>query len=132
MTTRRCPVRKLLSGQQNISLRLFLDDVLPKAALSVKDMLEPVRLRWLEIAAEEGWVDSDHPLSEGIADMNGFCVEPQETYMRVMYRLYREVPGFHAIPEISQGGPINTRGIGLFSFIVSLEPQGCSKCSKSP
>ncbi len=112
--------------------RMSRDGYIFVRGLLPKDMLEPVRLRWLEIAAEEGWVDSDHPLSEGIADMNGFCVEPQETYMRVMYRLYREVPGFHAIPEISQGGPINTRGIGLFSFIVSLEPQGCSKCSKSP
>lgn len=61
------------------------------------DVLESVRRSWLEIAAAAGWIDVTTPIQRGEANMSGFCVEPQEAYMDVMYRVYRELPEFHAI-----------------------------------
>jgi len=70
---------------------LFVRELIPP------DVLEPVRIKWLEIARDAGWVDRRAPLEQGMADLSGFCAEPQPSYMEVMYRLYREVPEFHAI-----------------------------------
>ena len=71
---------------------LFFRELLPK------EVLEPVRLTWLAIAQEAGWVKSETPIKEAIADLNGFCVEPQAPYMAIMYKVYTH-PAFHAIQQ---------------------------------
>ena len=62
---------------------LFIRRLLPTEAL------ESLRLKLLEIAREAGWVKKDAPLEQAIADLNGFCVEPEPEYNKVYIRMYK-------------------------------------------
>lgn len=62
---------------------LFIRGLLPT------DALESLRMQCLEIARDAGWVKKDTPLEDAIADLNGFCVEPEPKYMGVYYRMYK-------------------------------------------
>lgn len=81
-----------------LKARMDQDGYLFFRGLLPAEVLEPVRLKWLTIARDAGWVDADKPLEDGIADLNGFCVEPQEPYMAIMYKVY-EMPEFHALQQ---------------------------------
>src|SRR5262245_60799280 len=69
---------------------LFVRQVVPAA------MLEELRVRLLTIARDGGWIRADRPLAEGVADLAGFCVEPEPRYMDGYLGMYR-LPEFHAV-----------------------------------
>lgn len=69
---------------------LFLRGLLPTA------VVEGLRLQILAIAREAGWLKAGTPLADAIADLNGFCVEPEPAYMRKYHAMYK-LPEFHAI-----------------------------------
>ena len=69
---------------------LFVRGLLPP------ELLTPLRLKFLEIARDAGWVAGDEPLAEGIADLDGFCVEPQPDYMAIYAGMYKQ-QAFHAL-----------------------------------
>ena len=69
---------------------LFFRGLLPP------DVLEHLRMQFLKIGSEAGWVKSDTPLEDAIADLNGFCVEPEPKYMEVYHRMYK-LQEFHAL-----------------------------------
>ena len=69
---------------------LFVRGLLPA------DELEALRLRFLAIARDAGWVKADTPLADAIADQDGFCVEPTPEYMDVYSQMYA-LPEFHAL-----------------------------------
>jgi len=60
------------------------------------EVLEEMRLSWLELLRDAGCVDASAPLDEGLADLSGFRVEPADDYMNVLVELYRK-PTFQAI-----------------------------------
>ena len=75
---------------------LFIRGLLPAA------IVEDLRLKFLAIARDSGWVKTDAPLAEAIADQNGFCVEPEPNYMERYGKMYL-LPEFHAMqhrPEL--------------------------------
>ena len=75
---------------------LFIRGLLPR------DVLEDLRLDFLRIARDGGWVRRDARLEEARPDQSGFCVEPQPAYMEVYGRMYA-LQQFHAIqhrPEL--------------------------------
>jgi ectoine hydroxylase-related dioxygenase (phytanoyl-CoA dioxygenase family) len=76
--------------------RMHRDGYLLVRGLLPAAVLESLRLRCLEVAREAGWVAADTPLADAIANMDGFCVEPQPAYMEPYYNMYK-LPEFHAI-----------------------------------
>ena len=71
---------------------LFISGLLPG------ETVEQLRLKQLEIGLEEGWVSINAPLEDGIADLNGFGVEPEPEYMRVMGRM-TSLQEFYALAQ---------------------------------
>ena len=71
---------------------LFIRGLLPV------DVLEDLRLQLLEVARNGGWVKPGTPLEDGIADLSGFCVEPEPRYNQVYHRMYK-LPDFHALQQ---------------------------------
>lgn len=69
---------------------LFIRGLLPP------EVLESLRLQCLAIARDGGWVKAGTPLADGIADMNGFSVEPEPDFMRVYGEMYKLLE-FHAL-----------------------------------
>lgn len=69
---------------------LFIRELIPT------EVLESLRIQFLEIAQDAGWVQKDTPLEDAIADLNGFCVEPEPKYMGVYHHMYK-LPEFHAL-----------------------------------
>jgi len=69
---------------------LFISELLPPA------VVEALRMQMLEIARDAGWVQRGTPLADAVADLNGFCVEPEPVYMQKYHAMYR-LPEFHAI-----------------------------------
>jgi len=86
----------VLSDTAEVKRRLDRDGYLFIRGLLGPDVLEPVRLMWLRLARDAGWVDTSAPLADAVADPNGFCLEPQDPYMAVMLRVYAR-PEYHAI-----------------------------------
>ncbi len=60
------------------------------------DVLESLRLQFLKIACDAGWVRRDAPLEDAVANLDGFCVEPEPEYMGVYRHMY-ELQEFHAL-----------------------------------
>ena len=55
---------------------LYLRGLLPA------EELEDLRRQFLEIAQHDGWVKAGTPLPDAIADLSGYCLEPEPKYMR--------------------------------------------------
>ncbi len=75
---------------------LFIRGLLPG------DVLEDLRLDFLRIVRDSGWLRRDAPLEEALPDQSAFCVEPEPAYMDVYGRMYA-LQQFHAIqhrPEL--------------------------------
>ena len=83
---------------------VFIRELLPP------DVLEHLRMQLLEIAREGGWVKPDTPLEDAIAELNGFCVEPEPKYMEVYRHMYK-LQAFHALPH-------HANLIGLFERML--------------
>ena len=69
---------------------LFIRGLLPA------QVLEELRLQFLEIALQVGWLKKGAPLAAGLADLEGFCVEPEPQYMEKYHHMYC-LPEFHAL-----------------------------------
>ncbi len=68
---------------------LFIRGLVPARAL------EELRLKMLQIARQGGWVKEGTSLEEAVAELGGFCLEPEPAYMQVYHRMYL-LPEFHA------------------------------------
>jgi len=69
---------------------LFISGLLPTK------LLEKLRLDFVAIARQAGWVKVDVPMGDAIADLNAFCVEPEPRYMEVYSRMYK-LEAFHLL-----------------------------------
>src|SRR5271166_4029892 len=87
---------------------LFLPGLLPR------DDVAAVQRQVGAIAREAGWLRRDRPAEAAIADLSGFCVDPDPTYLRVLRRINR-IEDYHALKhhpvlidllERMLGGPI--------------------------
>ena len=79
--------RDILDNGADLQKRMERDGYLFIRNLFPRETLEYLRLKQLKIGLEEGWVRADAPLENGVADLNGFGVEPEPEYMRVMGRM---------------------------------------------
>jgi hypothetical protein len=109
-----------------LARRMKRDGYLFVRGLLPSEPLESLRMQFLEIGAANGWVSTQVPIEEGVADLTGFCVEPEPKYMEVYEQIYR-IQGFHALPhhprilgllERMFGEPVihHPRIIGRFMF----------------
>lgn len=69
---------------------LFIRGLLPK------EVLESLRMQFLEIMREAGWVKHNTPLEAAVANLDAFCVEPEPAYMDIYHR-QQQLPAFHAL-----------------------------------
>ena len=93
--------------------------------------LEELRLKWLKILEEAGWLTNGTALEEGIPNLEAFCVEPELPYMEVMTRVYSLIefqainhhPNLIALLESLLGGTIlaHPRLIGRTLFPQQTE-----------
>jgi Phytanoyl-CoA dioxygenase (PhyH) len=106
---------------------LFICGLLPA------ETLRDLRMQFLAIAEEAGWLMPGTPLEDGIANLEAFCVEPQPTYRAVYLRMYH-LEAFHALPHHPNlmglfqrmlGGPIllHPRIIGRVIFPCNPEKE---------
>ena len=85
-----------LDDAQALRTRMRQDGYLFIRRLLPAGQLAALRLQLLAIARDNGWVEKNSPLTEAIADQNGFCVEPTPEYMDA-YRPMYALPEFHAL-----------------------------------
>jgi hypothetical protein len=87
---------------------LFLPGLLPR------DDVAAVQRQVGEIARDAGWLRRDQPVAAAIADVSGFCVDPDPTYLTTLRRINR-LEDYHALKhhpaligllERMLGGPI--------------------------
>lgn len=87
---------------------LFLPGLLPR------DDVASVQRQIGEIARDANWLRSDAPVEDAIADVSGFCVDPDPTYLTTLRRINR-LEDYHALKhhpvlidlfERMLGGPI--------------------------
>ncbi len=83
---------------------LFIRGLLPK------EELESLRLQFLEIMHEVGWVRPGTPPREAMANLDAFCVEPEPVYMEVYHR-QQKLQAFHALQH-------HPNLIGLFEHLL--------------
>ncbi|MBK36786.1 MAG: phytanoil-CoA alpha hydroxylase [Gemmatimonadetes bacterium] len=85
-----------LDDSAELRARAERDGYLYLRGLLPVETIEHLRLQILAIANDAGWVSSEHPLEQAVADLLSFCVEPNPDYMDVYARMYA-LPDFHAI-----------------------------------
>lgn len=90
--------RNILHSGTDLQKRMERDGYLFISGLLPGETVEQLRLKQLKIALEEGWVNADAPLEDGVADLNGFGVEPEPEYMRVMGRM-TSLQEFYALAQ---------------------------------
>ena len=76
--------------------RMHRDGYLFVRGMLSREILAELRTAFLKIAREAGWVRMDTPPEDGIADLDGFCVEPEPAYMDVYAAMYG-IEAFHAL-----------------------------------
>lgn len=81
--------------------RMDRDGYLYIRGLLPKDVLESLRMQFLSIMCDAGWVKAAAPLEDAIADPSGFCVEPEPNYMQVYARMYK-LQAFHSLSQHPQ------------------------------
>ena len=87
--------------------------------LFLRGLLPPDAPRLLQrqigaIAREAGWLRADAPVEDALADLNGFCVDPDPTYLTVLrringledYHALKHHPALIGLFEQMLGGPI--------------------------
>lgn len=87
---------------------LLIRGLLPAAAVA------EVQAQVASLAREAGWLRRDRPVEEAIADLDGFCVDPDPTYLHTLRRINR-LESYHALKhhpaligllERMLGGPV--------------------------
>ena len=87
---------------------LFLPGLLPR------DDVASVQRQIGEIARDAGWLRRDRPVEDAIADLSGFCVDPDPTYLKTLrrincledYHALKHHAGLIDVLERMLGGPI--------------------------
>lgn len=69
---------------------LFLPGLLPREDVA------RVQRQIGDIARDAGWLRRDHPVEDAIADLAGFCVDPDPTYLATLRRINR-LEDYHAL-----------------------------------
>lgn len=90
--------RDILDNGAELQKRMEQDGYLFISGLLPGETVEHLRLKQLKIGLEEGWVSADAPLQDGVADLNGFGVEPEPEYMRVLGRM-TSLQEFYALAQ---------------------------------
>jgi hypothetical protein len=97
-----------LASQMRRDGYLFLPGLLPR------DDVAAVQCQVGAIARDAGWLRRDQPVAAAIADIAGFCVDPDPTYLTTLRRINR-LEDYHALKhhpvlidllERMLGGPI--------------------------
>ena len=86
----------VLDDPPEIRTRMQRDGYLFIRGLLPADELAKLRLSFLAMVRDGGWIQKNTPLEDAIADQDGFCVEPTPAYMDVYRHLYA-LPQFHAL-----------------------------------
>ena len=69
---------------------LFLPGLLPREDVAA------VQRQIGAIAREAGWLRRDRPVEDAVADLSGFCVDPDPTYLKTLRRINR-LEDYHAL-----------------------------------
>ena len=110
--------------------RMDRDGYLYIRGLLPHELLEELRLKWLGVLEEVGWV-KDRSVEEDIANLKAFCVEPEQPYMEVMIRVLSIIqfqaikhhPDLLAVVKALVGGEVlpHPRLIGRTIFPQKVE-----------
>ena len=73
---------------------LYIRNLLPQ------QIIEELRLKWLGILGEAGWLKKGTASESGIPNLDAFCVEPEIPYMEVMTKVFSLIE-YHSIPHHS-------------------------------
>ena len=100
----------VMNNGPELATRMERDGYLFIRGLLPVDVIENLRRQLLQIAKEGGWTKAGTHLEDAVAELNGFCLEPEPKYNRVYHRMYK-LPDFHAIQH-------HPRLLGLFERML--------------
>ena len=101
----------LLQDGLELYRRLQRDGYLFIRRLLPAQVLEQLRLDFLNIAGRDGWLKAGTPVADAVADIDSFCVEPEPRYMACYGQFYR-LPRFHALQHRPELVDLFTRMLG--------------------
>ena len=90
--------RDVMDNGPALAERMERDSYLLITGLLPTEPVQSLRMKLLEIARDAGWIRADRPLEDGIADQNGFCVDPEPEFLSVFSRM-NKLPEYHALPH---------------------------------
>ncbi len=97
-----------------LAARMRRDGYLFLPGLMPRDAIGSVQRQIGAIARDAGWLRRDAPVEDAAADIEGFCVDPDPTYLKTLRRINR-LEDYHALKhhpalvgllEMMLGGPI--------------------------
>jgi hypothetical protein len=103
--------RSVLGDPTELKRRIDQDGYLYFTGLLPREPLEAVRLAWLEIADQHGWLLGGQPRVNGVTNPEAFCLDPEPIYRAVKSEMYR-LEALHALPHMKEL-------VGLFTRLLS-------------
>ena len=73
----------VISDGSEMHIRMQRDGYLFVRGLLPTELLDSLRLKFLTIARNAGWVEKGRPLTEAFANLDSFGVEPNSDYMSI-------------------------------------------------
>jgi len=104
----------LIRDGEALAARMRRDGYLFLPRLLPRDDVAAVQRQVGTIARDAGWLRGDRPVEDAVAEMSGFCVDPEPTYLKTLRRINR-LEDYHALKhhealigllERMLGGPI--------------------------
>jgi len=104
----------LIRDGEALAARMRRDGYLFLPGLLPRDDVAAVQRQVGTIARDAGWLRGDRPVEDAVAEMSGFCVDPEPTYLKTLRRINR-LEDYHALKhhealigllERMLGGPI--------------------------
>ena len=83
---------------------LYLPDLLPR------DVVAGVQHEVAAIARDAGWLRPEAPLADAVANLRGFCVDPEPRYLEILRQINR-LESYHALKH-------QPRLLGLFERML--------------
>jgi hypothetical protein len=104
----------LIQDGPALAARMRADGYLFLRGLLPTDVVRDLQLQVGAIARDAGWLRRDRDIAEAIADLNGFCVDPDPAYLTTLrainrledYHRLKHHPALISLFERMLGGPV--------------------------
>ncbi len=112
----------IIGDPEALASRMRRDGYLLLRGLLPGDAIRSLQRQIGSIARDDGWLNRDQPVEESIADLSGFCVDPDPVYLTTLRKI-NKLEDYHGLKHHIQGTTeVFTAWIPLIDCPIEVGP----------